>query len=194
MSSGGSAEGSQARTTGPTPGRERVKPLGARGERSAAAARARLEAYGASGEKVLEKALERGNLIKALSRVEENRGAAGVDGMKVEELRSYLKAHWPELRERLLAGAYEPQPVRRVEIPKADGGVRLLGMPTVLDRFIQQALLRLSRRSSILASRIRATGFGRGGGGTMPFGRLAATSGRGTSGWWTSTSRSSSTG
>jgi group II intron reverse transcriptase/maturase len=99
-----------------------------------------VEVYGASGEKLLEKALERGNLFKALSRVEGNRGAAGVDGMKVEELRPYLKAHWLELRERLLEGTYEPQPVRRVEIPKPDGGVRLLGIPTVLDRFIQQAL------------------------------------------------------
>ena len=63
-----------------------------------------------------------------------------MDGMKVEELRPYLKAHWPALRERLLAGTYEPQPVRRVEIPKPDGGRRLLGIPTVLDRFIQQAL------------------------------------------------------
>ena len=115
--------------------------MGARGERSAAAARAKVEAYEASGEKVLEKALERGNLLKALGRVEGNRGAAGVDGMKVEELRRYLKAHWLELRERLLEGTYEPRPVRRVEIPKPDGGMRLLGIPTVLDRFIQQALL-----------------------------------------------------
>jgi RNA-directed DNA polymerase len=114
--------------------------LGARGERSAAAARAKVEVYEADGEKLLEKALERGNLFKALGRVEGNRGAAGVDGMKVEELRAYLKAHWLELRERLLEGTYEPQPVRRVEIPKPDGGMRLLGIPTVLDRFIQQAL------------------------------------------------------
>jgi RNA-directed DNA polymerase len=117
-----------------------VKPLGASGESSTAAARARKGAYEASGEKLLEKTLERGNLFRALSRVEENRGAAGVDGMTVEELRPYLKTHWLELRERLLEGTYEPEPVRRVEIPKPDGGVRLLGIPTVLDRFIQQAL------------------------------------------------------
>jgi group II intron reverse transcriptase/maturase len=117
-----------------------VKPLGASGESSTVAARAREGAYEASGEKLLEKALERGNLFRALSRVEENRGAAGVDGMTVEELRPYLKTHWLELRERLLAGVYEPKPVRRVEIPKPDGGERLLGIPTVLDRFIQQAL------------------------------------------------------
>ena len=114
--------------------------MGANGEPSATAARARAGAYEASGEDLLGKVLERGNLFKALSRVEENRGAAGVDGMKVEELRPYLKEHWPELRERLLRGTYEPRPVRRVEIPKPDGGVRLLGIPTVLDRFIQQAL------------------------------------------------------
>jgi RNA-directed DNA polymerase len=119
-----------------------VKPLGVSGEPSTAAARAREDAYEASGT-LLEKALERGNLFRALSRVEENRGAAGVDGMTVEELRPYLKTHWLELRERLLAGTYEPQPVRRVEIPKPDGGVRLLGIPTVLDRFIQQALLQM---------------------------------------------------
>jgi group II intron reverse transcriptase/maturase len=88
----------------------------------------------------LERALERGNLLRALKRVEGNRGAAGVDGMGVEDLRPYLKTHWLDLREGLLAGAYRPSPVRRVEIPKPDGGVRKLGIPTVLDRFIQQAL------------------------------------------------------
>ena len=84
-----------------------------------------------------------GNLRKALARVRRNKGAPGVDGMTVDELGNYLKSHWPEIRVRLLGGTYEPQPVRRVEIPKASGGVRLLGVPTVLDRFIQQAVMQV---------------------------------------------------
>ena len=83
----------------------------------------------------------RENLTAALKRVEQNGGAPGIDGMTVQELRPYLKAHWLEHRAQLDAGTYQPQSVRRVEIPKPDGGVRLLGIPTVLDRFIQQALL-----------------------------------------------------
>jgi RNA-directed DNA polymerase len=84
--------------------------------------------------------VERKNLIKALQRVERNKGAAGVDNMSVEDLRSYLKLHWVRIKEELLNGTYVPQPVRRVEIPKPDGGVRKLGIPTAVDRFIQQAI------------------------------------------------------
>ncbi|WP_287193312.1 group II intron reverse transcriptase/maturase [Syntrophothermus sp.] len=91
----------------------------------------------------MEMVVERENMIRALKRVEANKGAAGVDGMKVEDLREYLKESWPEIREQLLAGTYHPKPVRRVEIPKPDGGVRLLGIPTALDRIIQQALLQI---------------------------------------------------
>ena len=76
----------------------------------------------------------------ALKRVESNKGAAGIDGMKVSDLRGYLKAHWLEMRAALESGKYQPRPVRRVEIPKPDGGVRQLGIPTVLDRLIQQAI------------------------------------------------------
>jgi RNA-directed DNA polymerase len=83
---------------------------------------------------------EKENLTKALKRVERNKGAPGVDGMSTKELRSYLKDHWKEIREVLESGRYKPQPVRRVEIPKPDGGVRLLGIPTVVDRLIQQAI------------------------------------------------------
>ena len=82
----------------------------------------------------------RENLQTALKRVESNRGAAGIDGMKTNELRGYLKAHWLEVREALESGQYRPSPVRRVEIPKPEGGVRQLGIPRVLDRFIQQAI------------------------------------------------------
>jgi RNA-directed DNA polymerase len=87
-----------------------------------------------------EAVFERENLQTALKRVESNRGAAGIDGMKVEDLRGYLKAHGLEVREALESGKYQPSPVRRVEIPKPDGGVRQLGIPTVQDRLIQQAL------------------------------------------------------
>lgn len=83
---------------------------------------------------------ERQNLFAALERVERNGGAPGIDGMRVEELRPYLREHWLEIRITLDQQTYKPSPVRRVEIPKPDGGVRLLGIPTVLDRFLQQAI------------------------------------------------------
>jgi RNA-directed DNA polymerase len=94
-------------------------------------------------ERLMEEVCERGNLRQALKRVKANRGSAGVDGMEVEELSHYLEQHWPALREQLLDGTYKPQPVLRVEIPKPDGGVRKLGIPTVLDRFVQQAVLQV---------------------------------------------------
>ena len=91
----------------------------------------------------MEMVVEPGNLRKALARVQRNKGAPGVDGMTVRELGAYLKNHWPEMKSQLLQGTYQPQPVRRVEIPKPSGGVRLLGVPTVLDRFIQQAVMQV---------------------------------------------------
>jgi group II intron reverse transcriptase/maturase len=94
----------------------------------------------AGGEGEWERIVERENLLTALERVEANGGAPGIDGMTVEELRPYLKEHWLEIRASLDAGDYQPSPVRRVEIPKVGGGVRLLGIPTVIDRFIQQAV------------------------------------------------------
>ena len=89
---------------------------------------------------LMEAVVARENMLLALERVESNKGAAGVDGMPVEALREYLRVHWPRIKEALLAGDYRPSPVRRVEIPKPGGGVRQLGIPTVLDRLIQQAL------------------------------------------------------
>ena len=86
----------------------------------------------AADECVMEEVCERENLKRALKRGRANRGGPGVDGMTVQELLVYLKEHWPALREQLLEGTYKPQPVKRVEIPKAGGGVRLLGIPTVL--------------------------------------------------------------
>jgi RNA-directed DNA polymerase len=91
----------------------------------------------------MEEICERRNLETALSRVRANKGAPGVDGMTVDDLVDQLKQQWPVIREQLLQGTYEPLPVKRVEIPKPDGGVRKLGIPTALDRFIQQAVLQV---------------------------------------------------
>jgi RNA-directed DNA polymerase len=92
---------------------------------------------------LMELVCERQNLMAALKRVKDNKGSPGIDGMTVGELPAFLKLHWLRLREELLAGAYRPQSVRRVAIPKPGGGERELGIPTVLDRFIQQALLQV---------------------------------------------------
>ncbi len=97
----------------------------------------------ASSEQLMEEVCERKNCEQALARVKSNKGSAGIDGMTVEELPAYLKKHWPTIREQLLCGTYKPQPVKRVEIPKPDGGMRQLGIPTVLDRFIQQAVMQV---------------------------------------------------
>jgi len=95
----------------------------------------------------MEEVCERENLKAALRRVKDNKGSPGVDGMTVNELPDYLKQHWPTIREQLLNGTYKPQPVRRVEIPKPDGGgSRKLGIPTALDRFVQQAVLQVLQR------------------------------------------------
>ena len=94
-------------------------------------------------QRLMEEVCERENLKEALRRVRTNGGSPGVDGMRVEEVGSYLKDNWPKIREQLLSGTYQPQPVRRVEIPKPDGGTRKLGIPTVLDRLVQQAVLQV---------------------------------------------------
>jgi RNA-directed DNA polymerase len=123
---------------------------GAKGEASSAAAQetearaaeACLERPSVAGPS-MEAVVERENLKQALAQVKRNKGAPGSDGMTVEALGPYLKEHWPMLRNQLLEGTYKPQPVRRVEIPKASGGMRPLGIPTVLDRFIQQAVMQV---------------------------------------------------
>src|SRR5665213_2146056 len=99
-----------------------------------------------STNRLMEEVCERGNLKEALRRVKANKGSAGVDGMTVGGIADYLKQHWPAIREQLFNGTYEPKPVRRVEIPKPDGGVRKLGIPTVLDRFVQQAVMQVLQR------------------------------------------------
>ena len=101
----------------------------------------------ASPEGLMEEVCQRDNLVKALKRVRANQGSPGIDGMRVEELAGYLKEHWPRLREQLLQGTYQPQPVKRVKIPKPGGGERPLGIPTVLDRFVQQAVMQVLQGS-----------------------------------------------
>src|SRR5258708_9027085 len=100
----------------------------------------------ASTSRLMEGVCERENLKAALRRVKANKGSAGVDGITVGGITDYLKQHWPAIRQQLLNGTYEPKPVKRVEIPKPDGGVRKLGIPTVLDRFIQQAVMQVLQR------------------------------------------------
>ena len=96
-----------------------------------------------SDHRLMEAVVERANAIAALKRVRQNQGSPGIDGMTVDELPVYLATEWEAIRAQLLAGTYQPQPVRRHEIPKRGGGVRQLGIPTVLDRFIQQCLLQV---------------------------------------------------
>lgn len=116
-----------------------------RGERSGEATSAVQghERSGLDSLPLMERIVEGGNLRRALKRVQQNEGSPGVDGLTVEELPAYLTRNWPAIREQLLTGRYQPSVVKRVEIPKSGGGVRMLGIPTVLDRFIQQAVLQV---------------------------------------------------
>ena len=116
-----------------------------RGETESSAATDERERPARTG-RLMEEVCERDNLKEALRRVQANKGAAGVDGMTVDALPDHLRQHWLAIRAHLLQGTYAPKPVRRVEIPKPDGGVRKLGIPTVLDRFIQQAVLQVLQR------------------------------------------------
>jgi RNA-directed DNA polymerase len=115
-------------------------PRGRRGGESRSAAHEDARS-GSGDEKLLELVVAHGNVEAALRRVKKNKGSPGIDGMTVEELPAYITAHWARVREDLLAGRYRPQPVRRHAIPKKGGGVRELGIPTVLDRLIQQCIL-----------------------------------------------------
>lgn len=101
------------------------------------------EQEGSGREGLLEQALSRENMAAAWKRVKANKGSAGVDGLTIEQTVEHLKTHWPRIRSELLNGTYRPQAVRRVEIPKPTGGTRELGVPTVVDRLIQQALLQV---------------------------------------------------
>ena len=104
-----------------------------------------------TGSALLEAMLTRGNMQQAWKRVKANKGSAGVDGLDIDQTAQRLKADWPLIREQLLQGRYRPSPVRRVMIPKPDGSQRELGIPTVLDRLIQQALLQVLQDCYLLA-------------------------------------------
>ena len=97
-------------------------------------------------EQLMEEVCERKNCWQAYKQVKANKGSPGIDGMTIGDLAGFLKQHWPTIREQLLSGTYQPQPVRRVGIPKPDGGMRKLGIPTALDRFIQQAVMQVLQR------------------------------------------------
>lgn len=107
----------------------------------------RMSESSASSEQLMEEICQAENCKQALARIKSNKGSPGIDGMTVEKLPDYLKQHWAKVREQLLSGTYKPQPVKRVEIPKPDGGMRKLGIPTVLDRLIQQMVLQVLQRS-----------------------------------------------
>jgi RNA-directed DNA polymerase len=94
-------------------------------------------------EQLMEEVCDGENLQSAWKRVRRNQGSPGVDGMTIDDAKTYLREHWPSIRSQLLDGTYQPQPVKRVEIPKPDGGVRKLGVPCVVDRLIQQAVLQV---------------------------------------------------
>jgi RNA-directed DNA polymerase len=122
---------------------EQVKPAEPPGEREPRSARADTNLHPPKAQGLWEQAFSLPNLYRAMQRVESNAGAPGVDGVEVNQLRSHFDASWPAIRERLDQGIYRPQPVRRVSIPKPDGGKRQLGVPTVMDRLICQAVLRV---------------------------------------------------
>jgi hypothetical protein len=125
-----------------------VLPLDGRGEaprcqRSGEASTAASGNERPGTDRLMEEVVQRGNAKAALKRVRQNKGSPGIDGMTVDELPKYLAEHWEEIREQLLAGTYQPKPVKRQEIPKSGGGVRELGIPCALDRFVQQAILQV---------------------------------------------------
>ena len=100
----------------------------------------------AEEERLMEEVCDRQNLEIAWKRVRANKGSPGADGLTIDETAEYLREHWPAIRAQLLQGTYAPQPVKRVEIPKPDGGVRKLGVPCVVDRLIQQAVLQVLQK------------------------------------------------
>jgi RNA-directed DNA polymerase len=125
-------------------GEERSEaPAAPRGGSETLTAKRVSESPAKNGEQLMEEVCAYENCVQAYKRVKSNKGSPGVDGMTVEQLPGYLKEHWPAIRAQLLQGTYQPQPVKRVEIPKPDGGMRQLGIPTVLDRMVQQAVMQI---------------------------------------------------
>jgi RNA-directed DNA polymerase len=133
----------------------------------------------------MEEVCGRENCQQALRRVKANKGSPGIDGMKVSELPGYLKQHWPALREQLLSGTYQPQPVRRVEIKKPDGGMRKLGIPTVLDRMTQQAVMQVLQRRWDPTFSEHSQDFVRNARRIRRWPRRSSISQTATAGWWT---------
>ena len=107
----------------------------------------------AGTEQLMEEVCDRENLVRAWKRVRQNKGSPGVDGMTIDDAQSYLREHWLSIRSQLLEGTHQPRPVKRIEIPKPDGGVRKLGVPCVVDRLIQQALLQARGLRKVARSR-----------------------------------------
>jgi len=122
---------------------EEVKPDSAANEGTETLIAERRPESPTSSRQLMEEILAEENLKEAMEKVKSNKGSPGIDGMSVGELQAYLKEHWTKLRSQLVEGTYKPQPVKRVEIPKPDGGKRKLGIPVVLDRFIQQAVMQV---------------------------------------------------
>lgn len=143
LASSSGTRGKQNSPQGTCPQGTAVNPPRTEGGLSAPPARPKDTSRGAGDSGLLEKVLARENMMAALQRVQKNGGAPGVDGVTVKSLRDYVRDNWARIRDELLEGTYQPKPVRRVEIPKPGGGVRLLGIPTVVDRLIQQALLQV---------------------------------------------------
>jgi len=136
---------------------------------------------------LLEAALTRQNLQLAWKRVKANKGVGGADGLDIEQTARMLQTSWPGIRQALLQGRYRPSPVRKVMIPKQDGSQRELGIPTMTDRLIQQALLQVLQPLRSTPSANTATGFDRSGADTTRSRPLGRRSNRSSAWWWTST-------
>src|ERR1700750_1190738 len=134
-------------------------------------------------EQLMEEVCNRENLVRAWKRVRQNKGSPGVDGMTIDDARDYLREHWPSIRSQLLAGTYQSQPVRRVEIPKPDGGVRKLGVPCVVDRLISRPCCRFSRSAGTQHSPSTATASDQGDPPTRRWPRHSDTSPKATASW-----------
>lgn len=154
----------------------------------------RRQATGGTGSALLQAALTTENLRRAFKRVRANKGAAGVDGLDINQTSELLVTEWPHIREHLVAGTYRPKPVRRVTISKPDGGERELGIPTVTDRLIQQALLQVLQPILDPTFSEHSYGFLQVGVRRMRFSPLRRMSSRGAGSWTTLTCRSSLTG
>ena len=170
----------------------RVKPEGAQGGLRDGPAQDKEAIRETTRTRLLEQVVAQNNMRSALRRVERNKGAAGVDGMTAKKLRPYLMTHWRSLKQSLLDGSYRPSPVKRVEIPKPGGGVRLLGIPTVVDRLIQQALLQVLTPLFDPHFSGASYGFRPERRGMMRFARRVSMYATAGDGWWTLTWRGSS--